>query len=195
MSTLPNSADENLAGQKMLISADDYQRMGKAGIFDDKPRVELLDGEIYTMSPITPDHNGHVDKTSRFLNRVLYDYALIRTQGSIRTDEFSEPEPDITVLKFADDFYRKKQASKEDALIVIEVSVFTVKRDRTVKKKKYAKSGIPEYWIIIPQKSIIEVYKKPEDGNYSEKSTYRIEDVWKIEAFDLEVKGSDFLIP
>ncbi len=180
--------------RKMLISAEDYHRMGKAGIFDNKPRVELIDGEIYTMSPITPDHNGHVDKIATFFTVKLFEKAQIRTQGSIRTDEYSEPEPDIAILKYRADFYSKKQATAQDVLVVIEVSVFTIESDRTTKKKKYAESGIPEYWIVSPQEKIIEAYKKPEDGTYSEKETYKIDDNWKIDVFDLEVKGSDFLI-
>ena len=180
--------------RKKLISAEDYHRMGKAGIFDDKPRVELIDGEIYTMSPITPDHNGHVDKIATFFTVKLFEKAQIRTQGSIRTDEFSEPEPDISILKYQEDFYSKKQATAADTLMVIEVSVFTIERDRTTKKKKYAESGIPQYWIVFPQQKMIEVYKKPQSGNYIEKETYQIDDNWKIDAFGLEVKGSDFLI-
>ena len=179
--------------EKYLISADDYQRMGEVGIFEDKGKVELIDGEIYTMSPISPDHNGHVDKTSRFFNKKLDD-VLVRTQGSIRTDEYSEPEPDITLLKFDKHFYTKQQATPLDTLLVIEVAVFTVAKDRGLKKKKYASTGIQEYWIIIPKKRIIEVYQQPEDGDYAKKTTYRKKSKWTIESLGLEVKGSDFLI-
>ena len=42
---------------------------------------------------------------------------------------------------------------------------------------------------------IKEVYKQPEDGNYAQKSTYKINSEWTFEAFDLTVKGSYFLIP
>ena len=189
------SNENTFVGEKMLISADDYQRMGKAGIFENKPKVELIDGEIYTMSPITPDHNGHVDKAAEFFTVKLFGKAKIRTQGSIRTDEYSEPEPDITVLKFDKSFYTKKQATAVDVLLIIEVAVFTVEQDRTIKKKKYAAVNIPEYWIIIPQKGIIEVFRKPEDGLYTEKSTYKINSKWTFDTFDLKVNGSDFLIP
>ena len=178
----------------MLISAEDYQRMGAAGIFIGKPRVELLDREIYTMSPITPDHNSYVDKTSQFFTVKLFGKANVRTQDSIRTDDYSEPEPDITILRFDKHFYNKRQATAADTLLVIEVAVFTVKRDRTVKKKKYASTNIPEYWIIIPQKSIVEVYKYPENGKYTKKSTFKINSKWTFEAFDLAVSGCDFLI-
>ena len=195
MSTVTSLSKKEIGVQKMLISANDYQRMGAAGIFNDKPRVELIDGEIYTTSPITPLHNGHVDKAAKFFTIKLLEKVQIRTQGSIRTDKFSEPEPDITILRFDKDFYSKKQATAEDTLLAIEVAVYTVKRDRTIKKNKYATAGIPEYWIIIPQKGIIEVFKKPEDNSYSEKKTYKINSTWVVAAFDLKVKGSDFLIP
>jgi len=182
-------------GKKMLISADDYQRMGVAGIFNDKPKVELIDGEIYIMSPITSDHNSHVDKAAEFFTVKLFGKAKIRTQGSIRTDEYSEPEPDITILKYDEQFYAKKQATSEDVLLVIEVAVTTLKRDRTIKKKKYATTGIPEYWIVIPKKGIIEVFKNLKAGKYMKKSTFKITSKWKFDTFDLAVNGSDLLIP
>ena len=180
--------------RKMLISADDYQRMGEAGIFTDKPRVELIDGEIYTMSPFTPDHNGHVDKASRFFNKALSDKALIRTQGSVRMDEYSEPEPDIAILRLRDDFYRNRQAAAEDTYLLVEVAVNTLKTDRTIKKRKYAESNIPEYWIVIPSKGIVEVYRKPQGSTYLEKNTYKKSDEWLLEAFDLQLSGTDLLI-
>lgn len=180
--------------KKMLISADDYQRMGAAGIFEGKPRVELIDGEIYTISPFTPDHNSHVDKASEFFIIKLYGKAKIRTQGSVRTDEYSEPEPDVAILKFKENFYSDKQATAADLHLVIEVAVLSVQTDRTTKKTKYAASGIPEYWIVIPKKQIIEVYRKPKDGIYQEKTTYQKTDAWVFETFDLEIKGSDLLI-
>ena len=195
MSITTNLQKHIKTGQKMLISADDYQQMGAAGIFENKPKVELIDGEIYTLSPITSNHNSHVDKASRFFNRHLFDKALIRTQGSIRLDDYSEPKPDISILRFEDHFYSKEQATAKDTFLVIEVAVITLKRDRTIKKKKYATAGIPEYWIIIPEKQIIEAYRNPEDGDYAEKTTYKAKSIWTIDKFDLSVKGADFLIP
>jgi len=44
------------------FSVDDYQRMGEAGIFEGKPRVELIDGEIYIISPFTTKHNSQLIK-------------------------------------------------------------------------------------------------------------------------------------
>ena len=177
--------------EKILISAEDYQRMGEAGIFDDKPRVELIDGIIYAKSPITPYHNAHVDKVSTYFTLSLAKKAIIRTQGSVRTDEYSEPEPDITILRFKENFYNDRQASAEDTYLIIEVAVNSLNTDRTMKLKKYASVGIPEYWIVIPKKGMIEVYRLPEEGIYLEKNTYKKTDEWIFAAFDLTVKGSE----
>ena len=68
----------------------------------------------------------------------------------------------------------------------------TLETDRTVKKDKYAQAGIPEYWIVIPAKGIIEVYRQPEDGVYLEKMTYRQAEEWTFKAFDLVVKGQKY---
>jgi Uma2 family endonuclease len=184
--------NENSPIPEMLLSADDYQKMGKAGIFDNKPRVELLDGIIYTMSPITPKHNSHVDKVSRFFTKSC-DEILVRTQGSIRINKASEPEPDITILRFQEDFYDDRLPTAKDIHLVIEVAVFTLKTDRVEKKRSYAKAGIPEYWIVIPQNKTVEVFRKPKDGDYMEKSTYEKGDKWTFAAFDLELRGEDLL--
>lgn len=178
----------------MLISAEDYQRMGAAGIFEGKPRMELIDGEIYARSPLTPYHNSHVDKCAEFFTIKLVGKARVRTQGSVRTDAYSEPEPDIAILRYSENFYIGRQPTAEDILLLIEVAVNSIETDRTTKKKKYADAGIPEYWIVIPKKGIVEVYQKPEDGAYLEKKIYKKEEEWVFETFNLPVKGSDLLI-
>src|SRR5215468_10054305 len=50
---------------KRRFTADEYQRMGEAGIFSEKDRVELIDGEVLTMSPIGPPHCAAVDRATR----------------------------------------------------------------------------------------------------------------------------------
>ncbi len=179
---------------RMLISAADYQRMGEAGIFVGKPRVELIDGEILTMTPISANHSSHVAKATTFFAVGLLDKAIILPQSSVRVDDYSEPEPDIAILKYKEDYYNTAHATPADILLLIEVAVESVNYDRTVKLEKYALAGIPEYWIIIPEKGLVEVYRHPEEGVFREKATYRKEDAWRFEAFDLAIQGSDLLI-
>ncbi|MBK8492706.1 MAG: Uma2 family endonuclease [Saprospirales bacterium] len=145
-------------------------------------------------SPISPYHNSHVDKVAQFFILKLNEKANIRTQGSVRLDNYSEPEPDICILKFRENFYSDQQPGPEDILLMVEVSLETLAKDRTLKLEKYARSGIPEYWIVIPEEGIVEVYRRPKEGAYQEKNTYGKGDTWQFKAFNLEVKGSDLLI-
>jgi Uma2 family endonuclease len=194
MPTYTTSGRGEKSPRKMLISVEDYHRMGAAGIFKDKARIELIDGELLEMSPFTTEHNSHVDKANEFFVIHLYGKAKIRIQGSVRLDPYSEPEPDVAVLRFDETFYKEKPAGVQDIHLLIEVAVNSLEKDRTIKLEKYAQAGIPEYWIIIPDEGVVEVYRKPKGSSYQEKITYRREDDWIIEEFQLTVKGSDFLI-
>jgi Uma2 family endonuclease len=177
-----------------LISADDYQKMGAIGIFEDKPRVELIDGLIIARSPISHYHNSHVNKINQFFVLTLSGKVIIQPQGSIRLDNYSEPEPDIALLRLKKDFHYHSNPTPKDIYLLIEVSIETLSKDRTIKLKKYAQANIPEYWIVIPKEKKIEVYRKPENGAYMQMKTYGKEDEWEFGPFDLEIKGSDLLI-
>ena len=94
------------------------------------------------MSPISSDHNGHVNKITHFFTLNLHGKATIQTQGSIRTDEYTEPQPDVAILKLDEQFYANRLASILDIIILIEVAVRSLETDRTLKLKKYASVGI-----------------------------------------------------
>lgn len=150
---------------KHWITADEYERMGEAGIFPPDARLELIEGEIYKMSPIGSPHAACVDFLNKLLNR-LFDALIVRTQSSIRLSDFSEPQPDISLLRWRDDFYRRSHPRPADVLLVIEVADTTLATDREVKVPLYAAAGIPETWIVNLPEERIEVYAEPAAGSY-----------------------------
>ena len=44
----------------------------------------------------------------------------------------------------------------------------TLAKDREDKLPIYARAGIPEYWIVVPERRQIEVYRSPEGSEYTE---------------------------
>lgn len=48
--------------QKHPISAEEFLRMGEAGVFAPDARLELIEGEIFEMAPIHPPHAGRVNQ-------------------------------------------------------------------------------------------------------------------------------------
>ena len=140
--------------------------MAEVGLLSPDVRVELIEGEIVEMSPIGSTHAGTVDRSSAFLNRKLGNTVIVRVQNPIRLDDFSEPQPDLALLKPRKDFYSKSHPSPEDVLVVIEVADTSVDYDRNVKLPLYARAGIPEAWLMVLAKDVIEVYSQPRNGKY-----------------------------
>jgi len=149
------------------ITVHDYHRMGEIGVFAPDARVELIEGEIIDMAPIGNDHQSIVDQLNRALVLAVGRNAIVRTQGSIRLSQWSEPEPDLVLLKPRPDFYRGAEfAFGTDSLLVIEVSDTTLKYDRDIKVPLYARHGVPEVWIVDVNGNVLLVYGDLRDGKY-----------------------------
>ena len=150
-----------------------YLEMGKAGILMKEDRVELIRGEIVAMSSIGNEHMATVDSSARFWVTALGDRAIVRIQGSVRLDEFNEPQPDVTLLKRRDDFYRSRSAGPSDVFLIVEVSDSSLSYDRGVKLNLYAEFEIPEVWIANIRARTIEAYTDPSGGEYTARRTFR----------------------
>ena len=152
--------------QKHYFSVDDYYRMADAGVFPIDARVELIDGEVIEMSPIGNRHAACVDRLGMLLNHIFYGKAIVRVQNPVRLNDFSEPEPDIALLKPRKDFYATAHPTPADVLLIIEVADTSVDFDLRVKLPLYARAGIPETWVLVLPKDLIEVHSQPLNGKY-----------------------------
>jgi Uma2 family endonuclease len=148
-----NEAAEYDAGQmnetmrtetsRKRFTVDDYYRMADAGILAPGERVELIDGEIIQMSPIGTRHLGCVNATNAVFFDAFKGRAVISGQNPVRLSDFTEPQPDVVLLKPRKDFYRGKHPEAADALLVVEVSDTTLAYDRDLKLSYYAAAGVP----------------------------------------------------
>ena len=92
---------------KKLFTVDEFHRMAEAGIFvEDHDRVELIDGEIIKMSPIGLRHQECVDRATTFFTEAFRRKAIVSIQNSLALTIYTEPQPDVVVLKPRPDFYR-----------------------------------------------------------------------------------------
>lgn len=152
--------------EKWVFTVDEYHRMSEAGILSEDDRVELIGGEIIKMSPIGKYHAACVKRLNSVLNRRVGEYAIISVQDPIRLDDYSEPEPDIALLKPRDDFYAQELPTAEDVLLIIEVADTSVEYDRNVKLPLYAKANIAETWLANIREDRMEAYSQPVNGIY-----------------------------
>ena len=155
--------------ERRLWTVEEYHEIAEAGILREDDRLELVQGEVITMSPVGVKHIACVNRLNELLTIHFRGRTVVSVQNPVRLDDLSEPQPDIVLLDYRDDFYASRAAMAEDVLLVIEVSDSTLAYDRQIKRPLYAKSGIPEYWLVNLIDNTIEVYRKPEAGNYRER--------------------------
>ena len=165
-------------GKPRLFSVDEYYAMAEAGILTHDERVELINGEIVEMSPIGSRHASAVYALDYLMSDRFGQRALVAVQGPLRLGNHAEPEPDVMILRWRDDFYASAHPGPEDVLLLIEVSDSTLDYDRNVKLEMYANAGIPETWIANIPERVVEVYTDPVNGVYTNRQVFGLgEDV------------------
>ena len=127
-------------------SIADYHQIIESGVLEGKS-VELLEGEIITVSPESPLHSSRIDTVAEYLRKILQGIAKIREAHPITLDS-SEPEPDIAVVRFEENNYATRHPYSQDIYWLVEISNKTLSKDLTEKSVIYARNGIREYWVI-----------------------------------------------
>ena len=172
-----------LAEKQRRFTVEEYHMMGRAGIFNEDGRVELIDGLIIPMSPIGDPHVDCVNQlnrlfTTRFYTSETSPPAIVSVQNPVRLNEYSEPEPDLVLI-------RPNKAgvpNAEDVLLLVEVANTTLAFDREIKVPRYAAAGVPEVWIVALEEDHVKVYRKPGPAGYAEKMQFGRGEAITIEA-------------
>lgn len=172
---------------KRLVSREEYHKMGEIGLLQIDENVELINGEIYNMTPIGSKHFAVVNKLNALFVPAFINKFIISVQNPIHIDQWNEPEPDIVILKHKKDEYVSAIPEPSDVMAVIEVSDTSIDFDKKVKLPMYASSGIPAYWIVDLNKNIIEEYTIPRDNQYMTRNTYISGDQITLENISFEV--------
>jgi Uma2 family endonuclease len=164
------------------FKASEYNRMAEAGILTEDDRVELIEGVIVEMSPIGSRHAACVNRLNMLLSSQAGQDSIVSVQNPIVVDDYSEPEPDVAVLRMRHDYYAQELPTASDVLLVIEVADTSVEIDRSVKIPLYARAGIPFAILVDLPKGLIEIYSDPASGQYQSRQIFR-----RGESFQMKV--------
>jgi Uma2 family endonuclease len=151
---------------RRLFDVDEYHRMAEVGILTDGDRVELIDGEIVTMTPIGAPHSRCVMFLNDAFVRRLEGRAITSPQLSVRLHRRTEPQPDVMLLRPPLSRYARTIAGPADVLLIVEVADTSQYRDRVVKLPRYGAAGIPEVWIVDLAAGVIDVHREPRSDGY-----------------------------
>jgi Uma2 family endonuclease len=149
------------------IDVDAFHRMAEAGIFAADARVELIQGEMLDMAPIGSPHAGFVNRLTFCLSQAIGNRAVLSVQHPLRLDKYSEPQPDVALLKPRADFYERQHPTPQDVLLVIEVADSSLRYDREIKSPLCAQYGVTEFWLIDVDARQLTCLREPAQGRYS----------------------------
>jgi Uma2 family endonuclease len=189
---------ETTFANRKRFTVQEYEQMEQAGFFQDV-RVELIDGEIFQIAAIGMGHAVSVDQANDELRTIFKRGYRIRVQSPLAIGE-SRPEPDIAVVRgfSAKDFLRSHPTT---AVLIVEVSEFSLPYDRDYKGSLYASAGILEYWVLNLIERCLEVYREPDTLEsvpfgyaYLSKRIYKPEEtVSPLEKPDAKIKVANLL--
>ena len=130
---------------------------------DDGNRYEVVDGELL----VTPAPTRLHQRAAQELWRLLTDYArgvgfgeAMMSPADIELDPHGMVQPDV----FVDGLVAGRPANEWNVgaplLLAVEVlSPTTARADRTIKRRRFQRAGVPEYWIVDVDARVVERWR------------------------------------
>jgi Uma2 family endonuclease len=168
LSTQPKPTFTLEATSLKLWTVEDYHRMSELGILDSDERTELIAGQITLMAAKGTPHVTALRLLATTLDALLANRPVfVSTQDPIQLDDFSEPEPDLTIVRGTVLDYADHHPRPAQVYLVVEVADSTLKQDCEVKDKLYAQGGIPDYWVLDVKNRQLHIFRDPTPTGYT----------------------------
>ena len=151
------------AGPGLKLTYDDFVLFP-----DDGKRHELIDGEHY----VTPSPNIRHQQIQGDLFGLIWSYLQVHPVGRVFTarldvlfSDYDVVEPDLLYVSNirASEVLTPTNVRGAPDLVVEIGSPSTRKRDETIKRHLYERSGVSEYWIVDPDIDVVRVYRRERD--------------------------------
>jgi Uma2 family endonuclease len=134
---------------------------------NDGKRHELIDGEHY----VTPSPNIRHQQISINLTLLIASWLETHPRGrlfyaplDVVFSNFDVVEPDLLYVSNERSHVLTVPNVQGAPDLVIEIgSRGTRKRDETIKRRLYERSGVSEYWIVDPDIDVVRVYRRTGD--------------------------------
>lgn len=88
---------------------------------------------------------------------------LLEPNESHNRGRAGEPQPDLALVT---DVPAGRLPGPEEVVLVVEVSDTTLPYDKNIKLPLYARTGIPETWIVDLHGEVVEVHAEPRPNGY-----------------------------
>lgn len=173
-----------------LCSYEDYLT------WSDKEKIEIIEGEIFSMSPaplrihqevlfeIATKIKNHISKNNGKFKVYIAPFDVRFYDESKEYKEIKNVvQPDISVICNENKLDDRGCIGSPDMIVEI-VSPSNASVDYIYKLNLYNKYKVKEYWIVNPRNKSIIVYKLNESGQYGEPEMYGKNDKIEVSIFE-----------
>ena len=184
--------------ERRPFTNSEYHALAEAGVLAPDERDQLIAGDVIIMSPVGNLHAECVDLIDDAFTplRLAPARSRVRVQGPMVMPDHSEPQPDLMLLKLREGGYALGHPRPEDILLLVEVSLSTLRYDRYVKLSLYAAAGVPEVWLVNLQDDWIDSHTEPTPDGYRVTRRYALGDTIAPQAFpDLAIPVARIIPP
>ncbi len=167
------------------FTTTEFLAMCDSGAFNDI-KVELVDGEIYRMSPPMLPHSFYQSEMIFLLRQalgagsgltVLAGTGITLREGTVRAC-------DAAIVRMSDE---NRMLRADDVVLLVEIAVTSLDEDLGRKMFDYAEAGIPHYWVVDVNGRGIHVMGEPAEGRYIRRAIVRFGE-------ELAVPGTDTVV-
>jgi Uma2 family endonuclease len=134
---------------------------------DDGKRYEVVDGELFVTPSPTWNHQDAVGELFVALRAYCRAAGLGHAAVSpadIELDPRTLVQPDVFVVPLNEGRRPKNWEDIRGLLLVVEVlSPSTARADRSVKRRRFQRAGVPEYWIVDVDARLIERWRPSDE--------------------------------
>jgi Uma2 family endonuclease len=136
---------------------------------DDGKRHELIDGEHYVTPSPSTRHQQVLGNLFLLIRSWLEDHPIgqvFLAPYDVVFSDFDIVEPDLLYLsnERAAQVLTRLHARGVPELVVEIGSPGTRKRDETIKRRLYERSGVAEFWFVDPEIDVVRVRRREGDG-------------------------------
>jgi Uma2 family endonuclease len=146
----------------------EYDRLIELGVLHEDEPIELLAGRMVVREPQRTPHAVATQLAAEALRVAFGAGWTVRVQLPLALDDASEP--DVAVVRGAPRDYLREHPSSP--ALVVEVARDSLRTDRTLKARLYARAGIGDYWIVNLVDRILEVHRSATGLGARRRATY-----------------------
>jgi Uma2 family endonuclease len=196
--TLPAPAPTMPTQRPYRWTVKAFHRAVMQKTWGDGKRMILINGEIFEVPFLTPEHATGIMRMQKWLPSCVPAGHELRSQLPLALNLDSDPIPDFAVVfGNIEDFARRHPTT---ARLVVEISKTSLDFDLTTKAELYATANVPEYWVVdvIGRRLYVLRDPQPIPGNggnsYRDQKTYTDADsIAPLIAPDKPIRVADLL--